>query len=248
MNKEDMQEGRHFLKANWQEFEGRVSDQMKGLSQPEPQKPAGEAERINLPPLHETTAFAKKNVYDAIMERESRRRYSPGPISREELSFLLTSTQGVRRKMGQNHFRTVPSGGSRHPFETYIAAIDVEGLEEGLYRYLPFDHQLVSESTVDNFRGSINRAIFGQLFKNTAVVFFWTVIPYRTEWRYETVSHKVIALDAGHICQNLYLACEAISCGTCAIGAYDQEKVDTLLGVDGEDEFTIYLAPVGRAG
>jgi SagB-type dehydrogenase family enzyme len=66
------------------------------------------------------------------------------------------------------------------------------------------------------------------------------------EWRYLSVSHKVIALDAGHVCQNLYLACEAIGCGTCGLGAYDQEKLDRLLGVDGRDEFTIYAAPVGR--
>jgi nitroreductase len=59
-------------------------------------------------------------------------------------------------------------------------------------------------------------------------------------------SHKVIALDAGHVCQNLYLACEAIDAGTCGIGAYHQHKMDALLGVDGEDEFTIYLAPVGK--
>ena len=53
-------------------------------------------------------------------------------------------------------------------------------------------------------------------------------------------------LDAGHVCQNLYLACEAIDAGTCAISAYDQEKVDKIIQVDGEDEYTIYLAPVGK--
>lgn len=59
-------------------------------------------------------------------------------------------------------------------------------------------------------------------------------------------AHKVIALDAGHVCQNLYLACEAIDAGTCAIAAYDQEELDELLGLDGEEEFSIYLAPVGK--
>jgi nitroreductase len=53
-------------------------------------------------------------------------------------------------------------------------------------------------------------------------------------------------MDVGHVCQNLYLACEAINAGTCAIGAYDQEAVDELIGVDGEEEFAIYLAPVGK--
>jgi len=56
----------------------------------------------------------------------------------------------------------------------------------------------------------------------------------------------VIALDAGHVCQNLYLACEAIGARTCAIASYDQELVDSLLGIDGVEEFAIYMAPVGK--
>ena len=66
------------------------------------------------------------------------------------------------------------------------------------------------------------------------------------EWRYSIAAHKVIAIDAGHVCQNLYLACEAIGAGTCAIAAYHQELMDKLISVDGENEFTIYLAPVGK--
>jgi SagB-type dehydrogenase family enzyme len=56
----------------------------------------------------------------------------------------------------------------------------------------------------------------------------------------------LILLDAGHVCQNLYLACEAIGCGTCAIGAYNQEKMDAVLGVDSKNEMTVYCAPVGK--
>jgi SagB-type dehydrogenase family enzyme len=66
------------------------------------------------------------------------------------------------------------------------------------------------------------------------------------EWRYGLAAHKVIAIDAGHVCQNLYLSCEAIGAGTCAIAAYDQEAMDRLLRIDGKDEFTIYIAPVGK--
>ena len=53
-------------------------------------------------------------------------------------------------------------------------------------------------------------------------------------------------LDAGHVCQNLYLACAAIMGGTCAIAAYHQELMDGLVHVDGNDEFVIYLAAVGK--
>jgi nitroreductase len=43
-----------------------------------------------------------------------------------------------------------------------------------------------------------------------------------------------------------YLACTAINSGTCAIGAYYQEEIDALVGLDGEEEFVMYLAPVGK--
>jgi SagB-type dehydrogenase family enzyme len=78
------------------------------------------------------------------------------------------------------------------------------------------------------------------------VTFLWAAIPYRMEWRYGPAAHRVIALDAGHVCQNLYLACQAISAGACAVAAYDQEALDHLLRLDGDNEFVIYLAPVGR--
>ncbi|MCJ7772752.1 MAG: SagB/ThcOx family dehydrogenase, partial [Desulfobacterales bacterium] len=90
-------------------------------------------------------------------------------------------------------------------------------------------------------------ACFGQrIIATGAVTFIWTTIPYRMEWRYSLAAHRVILIDVGHVCQNLYLACEAIGAGTCAIGAYDQKGLDDLLGLDGKDEFAIYLAPVGK--
>ena len=93
----------------------------------------------------------------------------------------------------------------------------------------------------------ITEAAFHQdWIANAAVVFVWTTIPYRMEWRYDLAAHRVILLDAGHVCQNLYLACEAIGAATCAIAAYDQDLIDWLLGLDGKDEFVIYMAPVGK--
>jgi SagB-type dehydrogenase family enzyme len=92
----------------------------------------------------------------------------------------------------------------------------------------------------------LKKALYDQLYEGTAVCFIWTAVPYRMEWRYSTLSPKLIALDAGHVCQNLYLACEAIGAGTCAIGAYDQRAIDAFLRVDGVDEFAVYMAPVGK--
>jgi len=144
-------------------------------------------------------------------------------------------------------FRTVPSAGCRHTFETYLGVLNVEGLEQGIYRYLPIEHQLLFEFEEEGLSDRIVEATLGQSFAGTApVTFVWTCIPYRMEWRYDIAAHKVIAIDAGHVCQNLYPASAAIGAGTCAVAAYHQEFMDRLLRVDGEDEFTVYLAPVGK--
>lgn len=158
------------------------------------------------------------------------------------------NTQGVREFVHEAAvLRTVPSAGCRHPFETYLAVLRVEGLERGIYRYLPLEHSLVHVRAIDNLPGHLTAAARGQGFAGqAAVTFIWTAIPERTEWRYAAASYKVIALDAGHVCQNLYLACEAIGAGTCAIAAYDQVLSDALLGVDVDEEFTVYIAPVGK--
>lgn len=143
--------------------------------------------------------------------------------------------------------RTVPSGGSRHPFELYLAVNRVQGLEAGIYRYLPLDHKLCFLRPDPELKSKLSRACRKQAFVGKgAVVFIWTTIPYRAEWRYSIVAHKLIALDAGHSCQNLYLAGTAVGAGVCAIGAYNQKELDALLKVDGKEEFTIYAGVVGK--
>ena len=187
-------------------------------------------------------------LFDAISNRRSERFYSQEPITLEELSYLLWATQGIREKVDDARvYRVVPSAGCRHALETYIVAFKVQGLEKAIYRYLPVDHKLVKVTRHDNIEKKMAESALGQSFVgNCAVTFVWTAIPYRMEWRYGDASYKVIALDAGHVCQNLYLACQAIGCGTCAIAAYDQKKMDALVEVDGDDEFTVYMAPVGK--
>jgi len=165
-----------------------------------------------------------------------------------ELSLLLWATQGITEILAPGCAqRTVPSAGCRHAFETYLLVNNVDDLEPGVYRYLPVEHALVVESLLEDMSSLLVQATLGQAFVATApVTFVWTVIPYRMEWRYGIAAHRVIAMDAGHLCQNLYLSCEAIGAGTCAIAAYHQEQMDQLLRVDGENEFTVYLAPVGK--
>ena len=223
--------------------------QSQGEEPPPVQKPVadGSTELIRLPERSDWN-IPSYDLVGAIANRESHRRFNNAPLRLDELAFLLWSTQGVRKKLHQAAvLRTVPSAGCRHPFETYLVVLRVEGLAPGIYRYLPLDHALIFESAPADLAQQITAATRGQRFAGqAAVTFVWSAIPARTEWRYAEASAKVIALDAGHVCQNLYLACGAIGCGTCAIAAYDQDLVDELVGVDGDDELVVYLSPVGK--
>lgn len=248
MNREEINRYRYFLKDSIRKtIDFSQTDQSRGVTAPPIQKPYSlDAKRVDLPTTDWEEVFTIR-LSEAIRNRVSRRSYGDEPLSLLELSYLLWATQGIRHYAGKYAFRTVPSAGCRHALETYLAVFRVEGLEEGVYRYLPLTHELLLEFQTDHLREKIIKASFDQSFAGkSAVTFIWTAIPYRMEWRYDIDSHKVIAMDAGHVGQNLYLACEALGCGTCAIGAYDQEYFDQLLGLDGEDEFVIYAAPVGK--
>ena len=243
--------GRYFLTDRIrEEVNFRATPQSRGVRPPPVQKPAPPGSRVTQLPDQETWSISSCNLQKAIADRQSHRRFTTEPLSLDELAFLLWATQGVRSVLHEAAvLRTVPSAGCRHSLETYLAVLRVEGLESGIYRYLPLDHSIVHVRDIENLRERLSAATHGQNFSGqSAVTFIWAAVPERTEWRYAEASYKVIALDAGHVCQNLYLACEAIGAGTCAIAAYNQTLVDVLLGVDGYEEFGIYMAPVGKVG
>lgn len=248
-----MEDNREFLKCKlWEAvFYSGKTDQKRNIPHPPVQKEyPTDVKLIDLVAPEEFTV-GKMPVIEAIRRRKSRRKFSEEPLTLEELSFLLWATQGVHEVQRDESVtkRTVPSAGSRHPFETYLVINRVEGLESGLFRYLALEHKLYQIPSEGNLAEKVGIACHNQKFVGqSAVTFVWAVIPYRSEWRYDKLAHKMIAIDAGHLCQNLYLACESIKAGICAIGAYDQEKMDKLLGFNGKDEFTIYLATVGKIG
>jgi SagB-type dehydrogenase family enzyme len=232
----------------WPDFPTQ-SDQQRGLPIPLPQQPYdANAPVIDLP-APERTVLTKPDLFDCIADRRSHRRYSDEDLTIGELAYLLWATQGVRKVImgGKGSLRTVPSSGARNPFETYLAIRRVDGIAPGVYRYLPLEHKLVHLFADEKLAEQLGELAMDQPFVGQAAAcFIWSAVPYREEWRYGTQAAKGILLDAGHVCQNLYLACESIGCGTCAIAAYRQEELDRFLGLDGEEELVVYLAPVGK--
>jgi SagB-type dehydrogenase family enzyme len=226
-----------------------VSDQMKGIPKPELAK-VMQGEVIKLP--NPQTIQVQHNDFRAILEnRKSIREFSQVAITKDELSYLLWLTQGVKevKESAKNSvtFRTVPSAGARHPFETYLYINRVEGIKPGLYFYNALKHNLVlldsNPETLDKLWIACQRQ---NMVKTASVNFIWSAIPNRTVWRYTARSWRYLHLDAGHVCQNLYLAGESINCGVCGIGAFIDEFINDYLGFDGESEFVIYLAALGK--
>ncbi|TFG32095.1 SagB/ThcOx family dehydrogenase [Candidatus Thorarchaeota archaeon] len=249
-----MKKGRKFLLFfDSEEYDKFVpeSDENKKLPPPLFQQPVSEESTlIDLIP-HENLTIGRTPFLDVVNSRKSRRKFTSDPITLEDLSFLLWSTQGVREvlKSGRGVKRTVPSAGAKSPLETYLVINRIKGLEPGLYRYISFSHQLLFIKTIDNAEIRISELAYNQKFVGAApVIFFWTAVPYRTEWRYTILSHKFIAIDLGITCENLYLACEAINLGTVAIGYYEQNKLDELFELNTEEEFVVLVAPVGKYG
>ena len=125
--------------------EGFQTDQQKKLPNPPLEKPYPEdGKLVDLTPINEISVGKEATLFATLEGRKSLRVYNEEIMTLEELSFLLWSTQGVTKidkHHGSSVKRPVPSGGSRHPYETYLIVFRVDGLEPGIYRYLGVEHK-----------------------------------------------------------------------------------------------------------
>lgn len=239
--------GREFMKQTQYAYLD-VPDQQKGLPQPPLELPYDESQPLIALPAPDALRVPSVDLRALITERRTVRRYAPQPLSLAELSYLLWCTQGVKSvEGGQTTRRTVPSAGARHALETYLLANRVASLEPGLYRYLALRHGLVAVDLAADVASRITAACRNQSHVSaSAVTFIWTAVAYRMTWRYGERGYRYLHLDAGHVCQNLYLAAESIGCGVCALAAFDDAALNRELGVDGETQFAIYAATLGK--
>jgi len=228
-----------------------LSDPDQGQDKPQPpyENPLEKNRPLIDLPDPQSIDLGTNDLRKAIEERRSLRRYTEDSLSLDELSYLLWLTQGVKKIDEKRHvtWRTVPSAGCRHPFETYLSINRVDSLDPGLYRFAALEHKLVALEYSESFNEKLTDACLGQRqVKTSAVTFIWAAVPYRTIWRYSERSYRYLYLDAGHVCQNLHLAAESIHCGICAIGAYNDDEMDRLMGFTPPEMYVIYLASLGR--
>jgi len=196
-------------------------------------------------PLRPPQEPAPADLWKVLAQRRSLRQYQDRYLTQDELAALVWATQGVTLASSNYLLRTAPSAGALYPVETYLTVHKVEEMEPGIWHLnLPeFSLELLKE--VDS-RQPLVHACLGQRFMGEASVdFIWTGILNRAMWKYRERAIRYIFLDAGHICQNLTLAATALNLGCCPVGAFFDDEVERLVGIDGIEEVALYLAAVG---
>jgi len=191
--------------------------------------------------------LAGKDLKRALQNRRSRRRFSRSGLSLGELSALLWASQGITAVMAGHALRTAPSAGALYPVETYLAVQQVDGLDSGLYHFNPrrFELDLLEEG---DFGALVGRACLGQRFMAQAgAVFCWSAVLRRNFCKYGHRGFRYVLMDAGHICQNLLLAAEALELSACPVAAIFDEELNELFQLDGHEESVIYCAAAGQS-
>ena len=175
-----------------------------------------------------------------LAERRSVRLYIKTPLSLREVSQMLWAVQGISY---QNNRRTSPSAGATYPLEIYVVIQNVENIDPGIYHYL-IDKHAIELFQVGRFEESLKQAAWGQDFIDSAGMSIIIGAVYtRTTTRYGERGYRYVHMEAGHVGQNIYLQATALGLGTVAVGAFHDQQVRHLLGIDEE---VLYIFPVGK--
>ncbi|MEN2975447.1 MAG: SagB/ThcOx family dehydrogenase [Candidatus Caldarchaeales archaeon] len=197
-------------------------------------------DRVVLPPPRYDSEVS---VEHALRVRRSIRDYEDRPLTLQQVSQLVWAAQGITEK--RYGLKTAPSAGGTYPLEVYVVVKrgGVDGLREGIYHYLPMEHVLELIKSGD-YSGELMEACLDQEWvREASINIVITAIYERTTWRYgERGRIRYVHMEVGHVGQNIYLQCVSLGLGCVVIGAFYDDSVKRILGVDEEP---LYVIPVG---
>ena len=195
--------------------------------------------RIKLPqPKYSSTVSVEKELF----ERRSVRSFKNEPLTIEEVSQLLWAAQGITNERG---YRTAPSAGALYPLEIYIVAGNVNGLNEGVYRYIPDGHELMRIQTGDKRADLCNAALMQSFIRECPVSMVFSAVHKRITGKYGERGIRYAYIEVGHASQNIYLQAVSLNLGTVAVGAFVDSEVKKVIGM-ADGEYPLYIMPVGR--
>ncbi|MFH8223575.1 SagB/ThcOx family dehydrogenase [Streptomyces sp. NPDC018057] len=190
---------------------------------------------------------------EAIERRSSSTTYAARPLPLATLAGLLEGAAGIRgHRAGYNvrdfPVRRAPSAGGLAPVDVYVVANDVEGLGQGLYYYRPSGPELTLVDS-GNMRGKVAEAgIAAEWLFHAPAVLFLALDMDRVAWKYGVRSYRYAHVDLGVLTQNLYLVATGLGLEGSAVAAFDDDRADDLVRLDGRDAFVSLLFACGLPG
>lgn len=216
---------------------------------PQPQffKTYENARRLQLP----TATRAHGEFLEVLMSRRTHRKFSVQTLSLSSLSNILYYTWGVTGSirsgiLGDLPRKTSPSAGARHPVETYVLALRVEGVPPGLYHYATREHCL-EQLSLGNFEKKAACYCADQSWvQRAAALFLMTAAFPRVIWKYNSPrAYRTVLLDAGHVCQTFCLVSTWLGLAPFCTMALRDTLIEKDLKLDGIAESVLYIAGVG---
>jgi len=187
------------------------------------------------------------SVERALATRRSQRSLAGDALTLAQLSQLLWSGQGVTQTDPdpQRNLRTAPSAGARYPLELYAVVGAVEGLDPGLYRYVPAGHALATVAQGD-LRAALSEAALSQAAIQAApVALVFAAVIERTAARYGERAERYVHIEVGAAAENIHLQVESLGLGTVFMGAFRDDAVKSVLDLPPE-QVVFGIMPVGR--
>lgn len=174
--------------------------------------------------------------------RESTRVFSNKPIKLEEIAKILRSCRIVNPNRDPEK-RTYPSGGARFPVEIYLISFNIDGLEPAAYHYNIKKEKL--ELLWEKDLRTRQRELISPYLENPAATIIFTSVIARSEVKYGYKAYPLSLIEAGHICQNIHLACTELGIGSCPVSGFVNDSIVEILDLT-EDEIPIYTISLGR--
>jgi SagB-type dehydrogenase family enzyme len=205
---------------------------------------------IKLPPPQ---LKGEVSLEETILRRRSVRRYRREPLQLSQLSQILWSAQGTT---GTRGFKAAPSAGATYPLEIFVfvgqqgviaseAKQAPEELQAGIYHYEADSHSLSLHKPAD-LRPDLARAALDQEFIIGAPVdIVICALYHRTSYRYGRRGERYVHIEVGHVGENIHLQAVALGLATVEVGAFHDEEVREILGVE-EQIKPLYIMPVGK--
>jgi len=196
----------------------------------------------------------KVSLEETILRRRAVRRYRREPLDLSQLSQILWSAQGIT---GIREFRAAPSAGATYPLEIFVfvgkqgviireAKQGPKELQAGIYHYEADSHSLSLHKPSD-LRPDLARATLDQEFIIDAPVdIIICALYHRTSYRYGRRGERYVHMEVGHVGENIHLQAVALGLATVEVGAFDDEEVWKVLGVE-EQVKPLYIMPLGKA-